>query len=37
MIKLIDILENHFWYPVVLVYICLMAFAVTLIAGFIIL
>jgi hypothetical protein len=36
MIKLIDILENHFWYPVALAYICLMAFAVALIAGFII-
>jgi len=36
MIKLTDIIENHFWYTVALAYICLMAFAVALIVGFII-
>ena len=36
MIKLVNLIENHFWYPVALMYICLMSFAVGLIAGFII-
>jgi len=36
MIKLIDLLENHFWYPVALMYICLMGFALGLVFGFIV-
>jgi len=33
MIKLINILENAFWYPVALMYLCLMGFSVGLIFG----
>jgi len=36
MIKLIKIIESHFWYPVALMYLGLIAFALGLLFGFII-
>jgi hypothetical protein len=36
MIKLIKIIESHFWYPIALMYICLMAFALGLLLGIIV-
>jgi hypothetical protein len=34
--KLIAIIENHFWYPVALAYLGLMAFALGLLFGIIV-
>ena len=33
MFKLINLIENHYWYPVALMYICLMGFALGLLFG----
>jgi hypothetical protein len=35
--RLLAIIEHHIWYPVALLYICLMAFAVGMILGFFVL
>ena len=35
--KLIAIVEHHVWYPVALLYICLMSFALGLLLGFVML